>query len=118
ERDPFMRGEHKPHTSRHDAGTSSDVLDRIEALEGFERNGRAETAVGTLNRGAARFALHARDQLLRLLRPAVKGLAPAPEQNDVSDDEALRRALLAAFPDRVAKRREPGSRQGVIVRGR
>src|SRR5262249_32298577 len=118
ERDPFMRGEHKPHTGRHDAGTSSDVLDRIEALEGFERNGRTETAVGTLNRAAARFVLHARDQLLRLFRPAVKGVGPAPEQNDLSADEALLRALLAAFPDRVARRRQPGSRQGVIVGGR
>ncbi|MCY2993299.1 MAG: helicase-related protein [Planctomycetota bacterium] len=33
-------------------------------------------------------------------------------------DEALSRCLLAAFPDRLAKRREPGSRRGVMVGGR
>ncbi|MCI0456585.1 MAG: ATP-dependent helicase HrpB, partial [Gemmataceae bacterium] len=33
-------------------------------------------------------------------------------------DEALLRALLAAFSDRVARRREPGSRKGVLVGGR
>src|SRR5262245_34741777 len=60
ERDPFTRGENQRHTGRHDAATSSDVLDRIEALEHFERNGRTETAVGTLNRASARFVLHAR----------------------------------------------------------
>src|SRR5205807_1878347 len=33
-------------------------------------------------------------------------------------DEALLRSLLAAFPDRVARRREPGGRRGVMVGGR
>jgi len=36
----------------------------------------------------------------------------------VSADEVVLRALLAAFPDRVARRREPGSRRGVMVGGR
>jgi ATP-dependent helicase HrpB len=35
-----------------------------------------------------------------------------------SDDEIVQRALLAAFPDRVARRREAGSRRGVMVGGR
>src|SRR5205823_8607438 len=39
---------------------------------------------------------------------------PAPG----SADEAVLRSLLAAFPDRVARRREPGSRRGVMVGGR
>ena len=33
-------------------------------------------------------------------------------------DEALLRALLSAFPDRVARRRQSGSRRGVMVGGR
>src|SRR5207248_1489000 len=36
----------------------------------------------------------------------------------VPPDETVLRALLAAFPDRVARRREPGSRRGVMVGGR
>ena len=37
---------------------------------------------------------------------------------DRRDDAAVLRALLAAFPDRLARRREPGSRKGVMVGGR
>src|SRR5262249_22266472 len=33
-------------------------------------------------------------------------------------EDALLRSLLAAFPDRLARRREPGSRRGVMVGGR
>ncbi len=53
-------------TPRH--GSISDVLDRVESLEEFERTGRRDSPLGTLNRGAARFVLRARDQLLRSLR--------------------------------------------------
>src|SRR5207244_8857530 len=70
------------------------------------------TAHGTLNRGAARFVLQARDQLVRSLR---EGPAGKP---DLHPDEAVLRSLLAAFPDRVARRREPGGRRGVMVGGR
>jgi ATP-dependent helicase HrpB len=35
-----------------------------------------------------------------------------------SADEAVLRSFLAAFPDRVARRRQPGSRRGVMVGGR
>jgi ATP-dependent helicase HrpB len=87
----------------------SDVLDRVEALEEYGRTGRW----GALNRGAARFVLQARDQLLR----EVRRVRPAGRA-DVPPDEALLRSLLAAFPDRLARRREPGSRRGVMVGGR
>jgi ATP-dependent helicase HrpB len=110
ERDPFARGlEPLSDAGRH--RTLSDVLDRVEALEEYERDGRTLTAHGTLNRGAARFVLRARDQLLRSLRgDASAGLQAA--------DEVVLRSLLAAFPDRVARRREPGGRRGVMVGGR
>jgi ATP-dependent helicase HrpB len=107
ERDPFLRGPDAPA----DAGghrTLSDVLDRVESLEAYERGGRG----AALNRAAAHFVLRARGQLLRSLRG---GHAP---KRDVPADEAVLRALLAAFPDRVARRREPGGRRGVMVGGR
>ena len=70
---------------------------------------------GTLNRGAARFTLRARDQLLRSLRSKFASLkCPAHDPAD----EAVLRSLLAAFPDRLARRREAGSRRGVMVGGR
>ena len=93
--------------------TRSDVLDRVEALEEFERDGRTTSPLGALNRGAARFVLHARDQLSRLLRQERRHAAEA-----APPDGGLLRALLAAFPDRVARRREPGGRRGVMVGGR
>jgi ATP-dependent helicase HrpB len=66
-----------------------------------------------LNRAAAHFVLRARDQLVRALprtaNPATAGTTP---------DEAVLRSLLAAYPDRLARRREAGSRRGVMVGGR
>jgi ATP-dependent helicase HrpB len=100
ERDPFPRGP-AAHT------TPSDVLDRMEALEG------GPSPLGPLNRGAARFTLRARDQLARIvdeLHPPVEAIA--------TPEEAVGRALFAAFPDRLCRRREPGSPRGVMVGGR
>src|SRR5262249_54047333 len=102
------------------AATPSDVLDRVESLEEYEQHGRLASPSGTLNRSAVRFILRARDQLLRSLRAESRKpdlwQAPRPAAT-LSADEALMRALLAAFPDRVARRREAGSRRGVMVGG-
>src|SRR5262245_20156634 len=112
ERDPFPRGP-ATHT------TPSDLLDRVEALEG------EGSAMAPANRGAARFILRARDQLVRLVNGEPGASAPgewagAPPGADApgSPEEALGRALLAAFPDRLCRRREPGSARGVMVGGR
>jgi ATP-dependent helicase HrpB len=120
ERDPFARTHEATGSRQARHFTRSDLLDRVEALEEGERSSRWVAPVGTVNRGAARFVLRARDQLLRLVRQEARrielpvGLAPpaAPA------DDALLRSLLAAFPDRLARRREPGSRRGVLVGGR
>jgi ATP-dependent helicase HrpB len=122
ERDPFARPlDQAPTTAVARHTTPSDVLDRVEALEEFEGGGRSAGPLGPLNRSAARFILRARDQLLRSLRseirrPVLAILRHAPPT--ASADEALARALLAAFPERVARRREAGSRRGVMVGGR
>jgi ATP-dependent helicase HrpB len=127
ERDPFARhlplapdapeAKHRDRDRRrlHHA-TPSDVLDRVEALEEFERSGRRCAYVGEVNRSAARFIFRARDQLLRLLwqEKHKPSLATSPA-TPTSSDEPMLRSLLAAFPDRVARRRQPGSRQGVMV---
>jgi ATP-dependent helicase HrpB len=120
ERDPFSR----PLDERRPAGpahpTSSDVLDRIDVLEEFERHGRYAGPLGTLNRGAAHFVLRARDQLLRSLRQDARraGVHVAALAAPVPAEEAILRAVLAAFPDRLARRREAGSPRGVMVGGR
>jgi ATP-dependent helicase HrpB len=127
ERDPFTRTveeSRSPVGPRHQS--QSDVLDRLETLEEYEHHGTAASSLGQLHRSAAWFVLRARDQLLRLLRQEsgkIQCSSPPAQRTQtsplgVSQDEALLRALLAAFPDRLARRREPGSRRGVMVGGR
>jgi ATP-dependent helicase HrpB len=113
ERDPFARGEAP---AAYDVGrhrTRSDVLDRVEALEEFERSGQASSVHGAINRGAAHFVLRARDQLVRSLDSSFRGTVAQHEP-----DEVVLRSFVAAFPDRVARRRLPGARRGVMVGGR
>ncbi len=126
ERDPFLRfgpaggrvggkGAGTPRTAAHYI-SRSDVLDRVSALEEYEFHGRTETPFGPINPGAAAFIHRAHDQLVAEVRGKVA------ERRDKSPDraepEALLRALLAAFPDRVAKRRDSSTGKGVMVGGR
>jgi ATP-dependent helicase HrpB len=55
----------------------------------------------------------ARRQIVRLVRNA----APAPPDTDAAD-AALLAAVLAGFPDRVARRRKRGERELVLANGR
>ena len=68
--------------------------------------GPARHAVGRINRAAARLVLHVRDQLLRELRPTAARRRPG----ETAADEAVLRGLLAAFPDRLVRRSQPGQR--------
>jgi ATP-dependent helicase HrpB len=111
ERDPFTRPLDRPLPPA--LPTRSDLLDRLAALEEFEQTGRGETPFGVLHRTGVRFLLRARDQLLRALRQERGRHEEGPDAND-----CFLRALLAAFPDRLARRREPGGRRGVMVGGR
>ena len=119
ERDPFVsptRSESRGHRAV-PRPSRSDLLDRLEALEGFRgRPGSDEPSEGgRLNPGSARFVLQARDQLADLAR---RELGAAAKPSDGDREEALLRALLAAYPDRVARRREPRGPRGVMVGGR
>ncbi len=114
ERDPFRREPRAPRGVRPRQGSDSDVLDRVAALEDFARSGHRDSAAGQLDAGAAKFVLRSQDQLRRLIEVET-GRAPAAS---VSADKAVLRAVLAAFPDRVARRRDPSSRRAVMVGGR
>jgi ATP-dependent helicase HrpB len=121
ERDPFTRDADRPGAAIPHGATRSDVLDRVEAVEEFERHGRGATVLGPLNRNAARFVLRARDQLVRTVRQESRRSAVLNPQSAIRNpqsDEVVLRALLAAFPDRLARRREAGGRRGVMVGGR
>jgi ATP-dependent helicase HrpB len=118
ERDPFGRGEEAAlYPCAAAANSDSDVYDRVAALEDFEKSGRADSPLGRVHRTTAQFVLHVRDQLLRELTscsslPAPCSLLPT------EPGEAVRRGLLAAFPDRLVRRSGPGSRSGRMVGGR
>jgi ATP-dependent helicase HrpB len=113
ERDPFLREFDSGPPVRAAPPTVSDVLDRVEALEAFEANGRLDGPLGRLHRGGANAVLEVHDQLIRLL--ASGGLTP-PEA--VQRDEALLRCVFAAYPDRLARRREPSGTKALTVGGR
>jgi ATP-dependent helicase HrpB len=107
ERDPFPRGVRGAGPRR---ASRSDLLDRLDALEAFEKRKAPEA---DLHAGVARFVLRARDQLVEMARREL-----SEGKGGGTGDEPLLRALLAAYPDRVARRREPRSPRGVMVGGR
>jgi len=108
ERDPFSRGSPPPAAVL----SQSDLLDRVEALEEFEQTGRLDFSIGQIHRGGARFVLHARDQLLRVIGPGDSARTETPHS------EGLLKALLYSFPDRLSRRRNPASPRGIMVGGR
>jgi ATP-dependent helicase HrpB len=109
ERDPFIRAGRKPTSS-----SPSDVLDRVEALQEFYRTGRTEFPTGRLHAGGAQRIRQAAEQLQRV----VDASKPRGCNPSASLEGALGRALLAGFPDRLARRREPRSRKALMVGGR
>jgi ATP-dependent RNA helicase HrpB len=99
----------------HDADTATEasdvvaLLDLFREAEGSGFSGGALRAIG-LDAGPVAAAERARKQILR-----VKGVREARTPGD--PDAALRLAILAGFPDRVAKRRKPGSRDLALAGG-
>ena len=141
ERDPFQRTD-RSGPARH--RSRSDLLDRADALAEFARTGRTDFDLGTLNRGAAEFLCRSAQQLEREfqsssptpLAPLGRGAGgegqlltsvplqspltpnPSPQRGEGDrNDDALLIAILSAFPDRLARRREPNSRRAVMVGG-
>ncbi len=111
ERDPFEREQGGYRRQSANFHAASDISEKVAALEEFADTGRLATAHGTLHRAGAKNALRVRDQLMRLVSRAA---SPTP----TNAEEALPRALLAAFPDRLAKRREPRSPRAIMVGGK
>lgn len=82
----------------------SDLLDRLELHERDHR----------VNRPALRLA---RRTGRKLERDLFHRLGPAPTVSGETEDSLLS-AVASAYPDRLARRREPGSAQAVMVGGR
>jgi ATP-dependent helicase HrpB len=87
-----------------------DISERIDAL----RRGRKETtAGGTIDPSALRAVERTSQQLQRLMSGTT---SKATDKN--VDHEAISRLLLAAYPDRICKRRAEGNRSYVMTQGR
>ncbi|MBP6594430.1 MAG: ATP-dependent helicase HrpB [Candidatus Obscuribacter sp.] len=118
ERDPIRR---PPESLTAQHKSASDVLDRVWALEDYAASGQKHSIVGEINIGGARRIIQTSD---KLFKQVVQAGEPKSSQdksattNDTIADDAVRRMLLAAFPDRVCRRRQPASRQALMVGGR
>ncbi|HXT23053.1 MAG TPA: ATP-dependent helicase C-terminal domain-containing protein [Thermoanaerobaculia bacterium] len=117
ERDPFRR----PSRPRGESDAApvppcdSDAIARVELLRAAGRGGSSRsTAYGEIAAGAARRLVQAAGQIAAL---AGRELGRSRATGE-SEAEALGRAMLVAFPDRLARRRAAGDPRGVMVGGR
>ncbi|MDZ4851599.1 MAG: ATP-dependent helicase HrpB [Pirellulaceae bacterium] len=129
ERDPFQNRDSRDRTSgsksMHTAQSrkwTSDVAMRVELLEEFYRGGSNDPVLGEIHRGTAQVIRQtARDiekQAMSLFEESNLVDARAGISVGSSSEEAIQRAILAGFPDRLAKRRAPGKNSAVMVGGR
>jgi len=113
ERDPFRAAGHgrQGPRDRHAVRTRSDVVDRIVALQAFHEGIRFEDADFELHPGGARSVLRTAEQLYRLVDVPLAPRAAEP-------GAAVMRALLEAFPDRLARLRPGAADRATMVGGR
>jgi len=119
ERNPF-RPSHQGRAgqSRHDVKAThtgrSDVLDLLDAFEAAMSGRPYPTNFGNFNRGAGKNIERIAGQLRDLMDSQ---LSNAPFDHGDEDQKVLI-ALLAAYPDRLAKRRQAGKPHALMVGGR
>ncbi len=123
ERDPFRAagrgGNPRGRTAEH--RSDSDVLDRVAALEAYAERENAGHLGLPIDRGAAKNVLRTAEQLGRMLGELERSANDTRTESadfEADADEALLRAISAAFADRLARRRDVGSRRAVMVGGR
>lgn len=92
----------------------SDVLDRVQALRDYFQTGRRDFPMGSINSGTADFIRRTAEQLDEAL---LAELGPSSAIM-IDREESASLALLAGFPDRLAKRRDSASDKGIMVGGK
>ena len=115
ERDPFrIQGDNaRSPVDRRAERSDSDIIDRVEQLVAYFDGDRRRP----INAPAAKQIRRVAQQLLNTSEALVMG-GIDKSISDADERDQLRRALLDAFPDRVARRRQPGSDRGLMVGGR
>jgi ATP-dependent helicase HrpB len=106
----------KSKTREHASGPSDllELLDCFREAEAVKFSSDGMRAIG-LDARAVQAVERSRHQLRRILFGAKQGKTQLPDGKQ--KEEALLIATLAAFPDRVAKRRKTGSRELVLAGG-
>lgn len=113
ERDPF-RGQ--PSGTPQASTSQSDVLDRILRLKAL-RDGKRDAEI---NESAARNVLRVASQLFQQTQSLsakpidTEPIDTGPVVSDIDVNDRLKLALLAAYPDRVARRRAVGAERGTV----
>jgi ATP-dependent helicase HrpB len=102
---------HRPKPGLLGSSDLVDMLDRFAEAEAVHFEAREMLSLG-MDPGATDRARRAYHQLLGL-RPGRKRAKPKADD----PDSGVRIAVLAAFPDRVAKRRDRGSREFLLAGG-
>lgn len=113
ERDPFRSAEHAARGPRdyQAVRTRSDVVDRVAALQAFHAGTPLHDPDLALHSGGARNVLRAAEQLFRI--------ADWPRSERAENPGlGLMRALLDAYPDRLAKLRSGTQDRALLVGGR
>ncbi|MEI7782615.1 MAG: ATP-dependent helicase C-terminal domain-containing protein, partial [Planctomycetota bacterium] len=113
ERDPFRVGSHSRRGPRDtmNVRTRSDVVDRVLALQAFHAGLRLDDPELELHHGGASNVLRTSEQLYGLVDVPLAARAEDPAT-------ALMRALLEAFPDRLARLRPGTQDRATMVGGR
>lgn len=96
---------------------TSGPSDLLELIERFQRAEEARFSRSTLQaEGLDARSVRAVDQARRKLESRTRRRGDTPD-TEAAREEALGMAVLAGFPDRVAKRRKAGQRELVLVNG-
>ncbi len=131
ERDPLKRSTENT-GAKHKS--ESDVMDRVWALNEFAEQGHKHSFAGELMVNPAKQILRAAEQLTKLVsefksidserrndRTKSTPKDKANKANKIDEkkaEEAVMRAIMVAFVDRICRRREPGGKTAIMVGGR
>jgi ATP-dependent helicase HrpB len=112
------RFDQRPHAVGNHLDTATEPSDLLALLDAFreaEAQGFAAHALRSigLDAGAVHAVERARTQLARITRNKDEHRPKSPQESDA----ALQIAVLAGFPDRVAKRKRQGSRDLALAEG-
>lgn len=116
ERDPFQQS--RTASTRSAKRWDSDCVERLVALESFLDGRQVESPFGSLHRNGVRSIVNAAQQLQEQCTSVLKGTSILRERQRSHEPEALMKAMLFGYPDRLAKRRNVGKPHGLMVGGK